>query len=201
MKLTLRNYRHGDFEALYRIDRACYASDMAYSREDLRTYLGFVGGECIVAEVVEATTTLQGDERVGQRAKRIAGFCISARRGAHGHIITMDVLKEFRRVGVGSALLAEVEKRLAGVGVRRVGLETATDNEPGIAFWQRSGFTSVGVKKGYYGGRRDAYYMTKAIGQSNEGIGREADAGSPDAELPERRRHANRKRKARVGPS
>jgi [ribosomal protein S18]-alanine N-acetyltransferase len=198
MKIRLRSYQPDDFEALYRIDRACYASDVAYSREDLRTYLGFVGAECAVAEAVEAAVTPGGDDRVARVPGRIAGFCIGARRGAHGHIITMDVLKEFRRVGVATALLAEIERRLIAAGVQRVGLETATDNESGIAFWQRSGFTTVGVKKGYYGGRRDAYYMTKAIGRP-EGTDGEVQAESPEAEFGRRRRPGGRGRKARAG--
>ncbi|HKS66909.1 MAG TPA: N-acetyltransferase [Candidatus Acidoferrales bacterium] len=159
MKVTLRSYRPGDFETLHRIDQACYPSDTAYSQAELRTYMGFVGADCLVAEI--AGEPVAQCNSVG--AARIAGFCITARRGAHGHIITMDVLAEFRRSGIGTALLAEAERRLAAAGVQRVGLETATDNAAGIAFWQKRQYTSVGVKKGYYAGRRDAYYMTKAL--------------------------------------
>lgn len=159
VKIALRSYGPDDFETLHRIDQACYPSDTAYSRAELRTYMGFAGADCVVAEI--AGESVARDNSRG--AARIAGFCITARREDHGHVITMDVLAEFRRCGIGTALLAEAERRLAAAGVRRVGLETATDNAAGIAFWQKRQYTSVGVKKGYYAGRRDAYYMTKAL--------------------------------------
>jgi [ribosomal protein S18]-alanine N-acetyltransferase len=163
VKVALRSYRPADFETLYQIDQTCYSSDTAYSRADLRTYLGFFGADCVVAEI-DAGSRVPAAEKVAQSAAKIAGFCISARRGDHGHIITMDVLEEFRRKGVGRLLLAEIEARLIAAGVRRVGLETAVDNETAIAFWQRHGYASVGIKKRYYPRGRDAYYMTKAIG-------------------------------------
>jgi ribosomal protein S18 acetylase RimI-like enzyme len=167
MKIALRSYQPVDFEILHRIDQACYSADTAYSRADLRTYLDFVGAECIVAEIEESVGRL-GAQDGEPEAARVVGFCIGARRGDHGHIITMDVLTDFRRNGVGGALLAEIERRMIATGVERVGLETATDNDAGIAFWRRHGYVSVGVKKGYYAGRRDAYYMTKAMVPSEE---------------------------------
>jgi ribosomal protein S18 acetylase RimI-like enzyme len=64
---------------------------------------------------------------------------------------------------VGTALLAEVERRLAAHGVEEIGLETATDNDSAIAFWQRHGYRTRGVLKGYYPGGRDAFSMTKVL--------------------------------------
>jgi ribosomal protein S18 acetylase RimI-like enzyme len=187
VKIALRDYRPSDFEDLYEIDQACYSNETAYSRAELRTYLGFFGADCVVAEMRPDSAETASRGR-GEDKERIGGFCISVRRGDHGHIITIDVLAEFRRSGVGSALLAEIESRLAASGVQRVGLETATDNQAGIAFWQTHGYVSVGVKKGYYAGKRDAYYMTKEIGATKEAraaAGSEqsgrADRGGADA--------------------
>jgi ribosomal protein S18 acetylase RimI-like enzyme len=47
--------------------------------------------------------------------------------------------------------------------VREVGLETATDNESVVAFWQKHGYRTRGVRKRYYPGGRDAYAMTKTL--------------------------------------
>ena len=52
---------------------------------------------------------------------------------------------------------------LAARGVRRVSLETATTNEPAVAFWQRHGYRTVAVLKRYYLGRLDAYEMRKIL--------------------------------------
>ena len=147
MRLTLRTYTPEDFETLYEIDQACYEPAIAYSKREFRNYLRFPGAECVIAE----------------ENGKLAGFCLTAHQQARGYIITIDVLGKFRRRGVGTALLAEVERRLAAHGVEEIGLETATDNDSGIAFWQRHGYRTRGVWKGYYPGGRDAFSMTKVL--------------------------------------
>jgi [ribosomal protein S18]-alanine N-acetyltransferase len=147
MKLTLRPFTPEDFEALYRIDQVCYEPEIAYSRRELRNYLRFPGADCFVAE----------------DAGKLIGFCLIAREGSRGHIITIDVLAEYRRQNVGTSLLAEVERKLAQLGVRELGLETATDNNSAIAFWHKHGYRTRAVWKDYYPGGRDAYAMTKTI--------------------------------------
>ena len=147
MILSLRSYTPEDFETLHEVDQLCYEPAIAYSKREFRNYLRFPGAECVIAE---------------QDAK-IAGFCLTAQQRTRGYIITIDVLEAFRRHGVGSALLAEVERRLAANGATEVGLETATDNESAIAFWQKHGYRTRGVWKGYYPGGRDAFSMTKAL--------------------------------------
>jgi len=167
VNIALRTYRPEDFESLYEIDQACYAKDVAYSRSDLRAYLGFLGSECVVAEVKGRTR--EKDRQGGSENRsdvRIAGFCLSAHRGPEGHIITIDVLEDYRRKKIGTALLKEVEHRLANAGVRLVELETATDNKAAVAFWQKHGYRTRGVRKGYYPRGRDAYSMTKRVAGS-----------------------------------
>jgi len=48
-------------------------------------------------------------------------------------------------------------------GVRHILLETATDNDAGIAFWQRHGYRIEATLKRYYLGRLDAYEMRKIL--------------------------------------
>jgi ribosomal-protein-alanine N-acetyltransferase len=78
-------------------------------------------------------------------------------------LITIDVAESRRRSGVGTALLGQMEQRLARRGVRRVELETATSNEAAVAFWQRHGYRTHGVIPRYYLGRLDAYAMVKFL--------------------------------------
>ncbi|HUJ29848.1 MAG TPA: N-acetyltransferase [Candidatus Acidoferrum sp.] len=154
MKVSLRTYRPEDFETLCEIDQACYERDTAYSHFEMHAYLTMPGAECVVAEVRAA------------RQRAIAGFCISARNGSEGYIITMDVVEKYRRSGIGSALLREIERRLTRNGVREVGLETATDNPAAVAFWQKHGYRTFGLRKRYYPRGRDAFSMAKIIGSS-----------------------------------
>jgi ribosomal-protein-alanine N-acetyltransferase len=154
MTFTLRDYSTSDFETLYEIDQACYQRGIAYSRRMLRWYLSRRGSFCIVAEAPdEACAT----------GTNIRGFIIAQAQGAEAYIITIDVLESHRRSGVGSALLQKTEAQLARMGVRYVGLQTATNNEAGVAFWRQHGYRSSGVTRGYYLGRIDAYDMFKDL--------------------------------------
>jgi ribosomal-protein-alanine N-acetyltransferase len=146
-KISLRPYTPEDFESLYEIDQACYAPDIAYSRPELRAYLRFPGADCLIA-------TLR---------RKSVGFCLSAHQEHRGHIITIDVLDSYRRHGVGSLLLKDAERRLSEYGVREVSLETAIDNHSAIAFWQKHGYRTRGIWRGYYPGGRDAYAMIKSV--------------------------------------
>jgi ribosomal-protein-alanine N-acetyltransferase len=146
-KISLRPYTPEDFETLYEIDQACYPPGIAYSRPELRTYLGFPNADCLVAAI---------------RGKAV-GFCLTAHRENRGHVITIDVLEAYRRHKIGSRLLEAVESRLAQCGVNEVILETATANHSAIAFWEKHGYRTRGVWKGYYPGGRDAYAMIKSI--------------------------------------
>lgn len=150
--LNIRAYVSEDFETLYAIDQACYPRGIAYSRNTLRWFLKQSESECVVAEI-DGT---------------IAGFIIAMSYQTddgrlHGHIITLDVMPDFRRQHIGSKLVAECEKRMARQGVRTVELETARDNAAGIAFWQAHGYRTRGVLRGYYLGRHDAFWMTKIL--------------------------------------
>ena len=78
VNITLRTFKPDDFDTLYEIDQACYEPEVAYSNRELRAYLRFSGSDCLVAEA-EA----QAESAVAAE-KRIAGFCISARREESG---------------------------------------------------------------------------------------------------------------------
>ena len=151
MAITLRAYDPADFEALYAIDRVCYPRGIAYSRSMLREFLNFSGARCLVAQAGEP------------HGSSIAGFIISESSGANGRIITIDVLEQHRRGGVGTVLLRGIEQHMANTGVRRVELETATSNAAGVAFWERHGYRKTGVLRGYYLGRLDAWKMRKTL--------------------------------------
>jgi len=83
------------------------------------------------------------------------------------HIITLDVAEEHRRHGVGSALLTESERNLGLRGVRSILLETATNNEAAVAFWQSQGYRIETILKRYYLGQVNAYEMRKILPSSS----------------------------------
>lgn len=147
---SVHDYTQADFDAVHQLDLACYPPGISYTRRTLKWFLALRGAECLVA-------------KSGDNSAEVLGFIIGESEDAGGHIITLDVAKAARRSGVGTALLGELERRLAARGVSRVGLETAISNEPGIAFWQHHGYRTHGVIPRYYLGRLDAYAMSKEL--------------------------------------
>ncbi len=147
MALTLRSYEPHDFAALHRLDRACFPAGISYSKTTLRYFLTLASADCVVA--VEGNC--------------VAGFVLSEENPPLAHIITLDVAEKQRRQGVGTALLQQLESNLAARGVRSVLLETATNNEAAVAFWQSRGYRIEATLKRYYLGRIDAYEMRKIL--------------------------------------
>ena len=146
-EFDIRPYEPADFDILYEIDQVCYPPGIAYSKRMLRWFLRQPGALTLVAT--------QNDGPIG--------FIVSECEPPRGHIITLDMLEAYRRHGIGSALLRETEGRLFEHGVRRIALETATDNAPAIAFWEKHGYRTFGALKDYYGAGHDARAMQKAL--------------------------------------
>jgi [ribosomal protein S18]-alanine N-acetyltransferase len=146
--LAIRDFKPADFETLWRIDQECFASEIAYSRQELKTYMRRRAAFTLVA-------TKPGQED-------IAGFIV-AQGGPTGHIITIDVVAGARRSGVGSLLLEAAEDRLRADGSRAVGLETAVDNVTALAFYKRHGYSVIRTWPRYYANGVDALVMRKEL--------------------------------------
>lgn len=150
----LRAFRAADFEAIFEIDQQCYPREIAYSRRELRWYLRLPGAEAIVAE----------------DNSKVVAFILSAHWDSIGHIITIDVLPEYRRTRVGTALVEKAESRLAKRGITEIELETATNNDAAIAFWKAHGYLSRGILPNYYPGGLSAYAMIKSLEPVKKGV-------------------------------
>jgi len=144
----LRPYRASDFETLYRIDQVCFPEGIAYGRFEMKVYLRAEGAYCLLAET----------------GGNVAGFILAELAPDEGHIITLDVLEEYRRQGIGSLLLATAENEAASRGGTRMVLETATTNKAAIALWRKHGYRQLGTIEDYYGRGRDALQMGKELG-------------------------------------
>ena len=94
----------------------------------------------------------------------IAGFIVAeAGARARGHIITIDVMVDARRAGVGSLLLRAAEDRLISAECRSVELETAVDNVSALPFYKRHGYSVVKTFSRYYSNGVDALVLEKTL--------------------------------------
>ncbi len=155
----VRAYEKADFETLWRIDQACFEPKLAYSRFELAVYMRRPGSFTLVAE----TAAPRNKAGNGSRATQIFGFVVAECRRKTGHIITIDVLQEARRAGIGSALLHSAEEHLRTAGAIAVELETPVNNETAISFYKQMGYFVQRTVRGYYANQLDALVMRKEL--------------------------------------
>ena len=151
--LRIRESGPADFDRLWQIDQQCFSSGIAYSPEELAQYMRIPGAFTLAAESADSA-----------RNSLIAGFVLATRdRRGTGRIITIDVLEEARRHGLGSQLLEAAEARLREQGCTRVLLEVAVDNAAAIAFYKRHQYAVLKTLPRYYLGTLDALLMEKKL--------------------------------------
>lgn len=97
-------------------------------------------------------------------AGRVAGYACCHHVVNEGHICNIAVGEEFRKQGIGHALLdrlVEVARERAMIGLT---LEVAVSNTAAQALYLKHGFTAEGLRKNYYTDtKEDAIIMWKWI--------------------------------------
>jgi ribosomal-protein-alanine N-acetyltransferase len=93
---------------------------------------------------------------VGIEENRVVGYVSALVRGKDAHVASIAVLKDYRRRGVGRALMSELIKSLKLHHIRTVSLEVRNSNTSAIRFYEGLGFERVGVMPSYYEDGEDA---------------------------------------------
>jgi [ribosomal protein S18]-alanine N-acetyltransferase len=84
------------------------------------------------------------------QGRRILGFCSFWRVLDELHINNIAVVPEYRRLGVGSALLRRVLDEATRFGIRRTMLEVRQSNAPARQLYEKFGFVVAGTRSKYY---------------------------------------------------
>ena len=80
----------------------------------------------------------------------VVGFCVLRKIGDEAELFRIATSAEFRREGVATHLLHRVITDAKSAGVEKVFLEVRASNAAAIVLYERFGFKSVGVRRGYY---------------------------------------------------
>lgn len=80
----------------------------------------------------------------------MAGYCVCYQSFEEGEITNVAVKKELRGQGIAGKLLEKLGSYGRERGLERYILEVRAGNEPAIHLYERSGFTRVGIRKGFY---------------------------------------------------
>lgn len=80
-----------------------------------------------------------------------------------GHVISVAVMPEFRRMNIGRGLVERVLSALSGLNADECFLEVRITNDPAIGLYRKLGFDVTRTIARYYYDGSDAYVMTRQI--------------------------------------
>jgi len=139
LSITIQRATINDLDTLYQIERECFTIE-AFSKQYLTHLLENSNAVSLVARTNGA----------------IVGFVIGLiqRRGTKitGRVYTLDVALGYRRKGVGSKLLDEIERIFVEGGAKICYLETRKDNVAGLELYHNHGYVEIKELKDYYRG-------------------------------------------------
>jgi len=156
---SLRDGRSSDLDALWRIDQACFPPGISYSRLELAVYMRRPGSFTLVAEQPRPKMKSFGDQ-----PGAILGFLVMQQeRNKVGHIVTIDVVGNARRAGIGSRLITAAEERGRAASFASIYLEAMVTNLSAIEFYKRHGYGILRTEPAYYSDGTDAFVLSKDL--------------------------------------
>src|SRR5438067_143271 len=133
--VVLREYGPGDWKAMHALDVVCFEAPFRFSQREMRR----------LAEERRSVTVLA--EAEGE----LAGFCIAHRENKWAYVVTLDVAPEWRRRGLAARLMSDVEEEVRATGAMGMALHVYNGNSGAIRFYERMGYSRVGIAEGFYG--------------------------------------------------
>ena len=134
-----------DYSQLCMLERACFLSEDIWPFWDLLGILALPGFVRLKAVIKESMVGFIGGEREASRRR--------------GWVTTLGVMPEYRRQGIGLALLDECEKQLAMPIIR---LSVRASNQGAVRLYEHAGYILVDHWKKYYAGGEDALVFEKS---------------------------------------
>jgi [ribosomal protein S18]-alanine N-acetyltransferase len=142
--IEIRRLTPRDLEAIDRIERRSYPTPWSRSM--------------FASELAKPSSVSLGayDGEAGE----LVGYLVISRYVDAWHVMNVAVVPERRRQGIASALFDRLFEVTGNDGRRGYTLEVRISNQAAIKLYERLGFQSRGVRRGYYtDNREDALIM------------------------------------------
>lgn len=149
-QIVVRRAEKSDLRPLYDIEVECFREDSFPPHYIAR----FLEDPTFITLV----TALEG-KVIGYVAVHVENF--EGKR--MGHIYSIAVRPEYRRMGIGSRLLETIEEILRQSGAKVCYLEARKDNIAAINFYLKHGYRVFEVLRNYYGAGGDGIRFLKFL--------------------------------------
>jgi ribosomal-protein-alanine N-acetyltransferase len=80
-----------------------------------------------------------------------------------GHVVSVAVMPEHRKKGVGEALVSSAMDAMRTYNAKQCYLEVRVSNDPAVKLYKKLGFEVTRTSQSYYADGEDAYIMTKKL--------------------------------------
>jgi ribosomal-protein-alanine N-acetyltransferase len=80
-----------------------------------------------------------------------------------GHVISIAVLPEHQREGIGCALMREAMEAMVNYKAKECYLEVRASNVPAVNLYRKMGFEIIRTIRGYYADGEAAYLMARKL--------------------------------------
>jgi ribosomal-protein-alanine N-acetyltransferase len=98
--------------------------------------------------------------------QRIAGYIVARESAGELHINNVAVRDQYRRRGIGSALLERIMETARRLKVKVAFLEVRSGNQAAQALYEKTGFKAIARRPDYYSDpREDAVVMSLTLGE------------------------------------
>ncbi len=149
MEIRIETASIKQLDKLYAIEEQCF-NEEAFSRQQIAYLLTDYNTIALAAK----------------SNADIAGFIIAQidmeDSAEFGHIITLNIPSNFRKKGVATKLLQEIQELLKQRGISECRLEVREDNHPAIKLYQKLGYQTIAKLERYYG-KKHGLYLKKTL--------------------------------------
>jgi len=153
---TLRRFKPSDLEWVMRINRICLPENYTtFFFMDL--YQRFPETFIVAEEDGEVVGYIMCRIETGTPSFKLFGIT------KKGHVISIAVLPEHQREGIGYALMQEAMEALVYYRAKECYLEVRTSNVPAVSLYRKMGFEVARTIGDYYADGEDAYVMARKL--------------------------------------
>lgn len=131
--VTIRQADRNDVEAIYSIEKLCFPDP--WSREAL---------------IYELEENPRAFYIVAELDEKVVGYAGMWWVVDEGHITNVAVMPGYRNRRIGQGIIDVLIEFTSEKGIRHHTLEVRRSNEVAIRLYEKSGFRTEGIRKGYY---------------------------------------------------